>query len=111
MGEGQRFELGGLDLKALDLDQLLEAVRNEEEAVGIEIVEVAGERPRVGVDGARRRLGVVEIARERCGPRNQISPVAPTPRDLPVAGSMIIACVLGSSLPEEPDRTSSLKSG
>ena len=57
--EDQGLELGGRDLEALVLDQLLEAVDDLEVAVGVDDGDVAGVQPAVLVDGRGCRLGVV----------------------------------------------------
>ena len=42
MGEQQRLQLGGRDLEALVLDELLQAVDDEEVAVVVDVADVAG---------------------------------------------------------------------
>ena len=55
MGEQQRLELGGRDLQRVDLDQLLDAVDDEQVAVGVDAGEVAGPQPAVGAQAVGRR--------------------------------------------------------
>ena len=52
----------GRDLEAADLDQLLEAVDEEDVPVLVDVAEVAGVQPAVGVDGRGRGVRVVAVA-------------------------------------------------
>ena len=51
VGEQHRLQLGGRDLEALVLDELLEPVDDEEVAVLVDVPDVAGVQPAVVVDG------------------------------------------------------------
>ena len=62
MGEQQRLELGGWDLEALVLDELLEPVDDVEVAVGVDVADVAGVQPTVIVDRGLRGGVVVQVA-------------------------------------------------
>ena len=53
MGQQHRLELGGRDLVALVLDQLLEPVDDLRAAVGVDGADVAGVEPALGVDRSR----------------------------------------------------------
>ncbi len=67
MGEQDLLELGGRDLVALVLDQLLDPVGDPEPAVGVDGDDVAGVHPPAGVDGRRGRRGIIEVAAHRAG--------------------------------------------
>ena len=65
MGDEHGLELGGRDLVAADLDQLLEPVDEEDAPVLVDVAEVAGVQPAVGVDGRGRGVRVVAVARHQ----------------------------------------------
>jgi len=57
-----RLDLRGRHLVALVFDELLDAIDEDDVAVGVGAADVARVQPAVGVDRARGRLGVVEVA-------------------------------------------------
>ena len=62
MAEQDRLQFGRGDLESLVLDEFLEPVDHVQVAVGVDVPEVAGVQPPVGIDHGRRGLRVVEIA-------------------------------------------------
>ena len=68
MPEQNRLELGGRDLHALVLDELLDAVDDEHVAVLVDVADVARVQPALGVDRGRRRVGAAQIALHHDGP-------------------------------------------
>ena len=62
MGDDQRFKLGRRDLKALELDELLQAIHNRHVPKLVDDRDVAGMQPTVSIDGRSSGFGVVEVA-------------------------------------------------
>src|SRR6266436_8420551 len=62
MRHEERFELGGGDLEALVLDELLGPVHDEEIAVRVHVSHVTGVVPALTVETGRRLPGLIEIA-------------------------------------------------
>src|SRR5882672_2215460 len=62
MSQQHGLKLGRRNLKTFVLNQLLYAIDDEEVALFVSITNVAGMQPIVGVDRARSRLLIIEIA-------------------------------------------------
>src|SRR6185437_4557384 len=71
VGQQEGLDLGGRDLVALVLDQLLDPVGHVEPAVLAGRDDVAGVHPSVSVDRGRGRLRVTEVPAHRAGRTNQ----------------------------------------
>ena len=94
------LELGGRDLEAADLDQLLEPAGERDVAVRVDLGEVAGVEPAVGVDGRRGGGRIAEVAVEdRRAANPQLARRRPAPR---LRGSAARRCRRGGG----PDRRS-----
>ena len=65
VGAEHGLELRWRDLKAHDLDELLEPVDEEHVTVLVEVPEVAGVKPPLGIDAVRGSGGIVEVARHQ----------------------------------------------
>lgn len=68
VAEQEVLELGGRDADTLDLDHLLEAVGDGDEALGVDGADVACVQEAVPVERLARRLGVVQVAHDDLGP-------------------------------------------
>ncbi len=62
VGDEHGLELGGGDLEALVLDELLEPVHDEDLVVVVDEADVSGVQPPVLVDGVLGRLRIIQIA-------------------------------------------------
>mmetsp|Transcript_20303 Transcript_20303/g.28547 ORF Transcript_20303/g.28547 Transcript_20303/m.28547 type:complete len:230 (-) Transcript_20303:289-978(-) len=79
--EEERLQLRGGDLVALVLDELLEAVDDEEVAVFVHQRDVAGVEKPILVDGVPRRLLVVQVAFHDLGAADPDLALPPRGRD------------------------------
>jgi hypothetical protein len=62
MAEQDRLQFGRRDLESLVLDEFLEPVDHVQVAIGVDVAEVTGAQPAVGIDHRGRGLRVVEVA-------------------------------------------------
>ncbi len=70
VSDQQRLKFGRRDLEALDLDEFLHPVDDEEEALLVDQRQIAGVQPALGIKRPGRRLGVVEVSDHDLGPAN-----------------------------------------
>ena len=62
MREEERLEFGGWNLETVVLDELLEAIDDEQVPVRVDVADIAGAKPAIGIDRALGGLGVVQVA-------------------------------------------------
>ncbi len=84
-------------MKALDLDEFLDPIRDEQVAIRIEVADVSGAHPAVDHAGRGRGIGIVRITRERLRPAEPELAGGTTCRVYHVSGSTTLACVAGSN--------------